>query len=195
MTRNGKSERRTKEVEISIGLDLDQCNPAKISSSNDFFDHLLESFALNSGFSIELTARSFKDEDLHHLVEDSGIVLGKAFAECLGDFRGINRYGFAIIPMDEALQAITIDLSKRPGFYVQGELVKEMIGQFSSSLAYEFFQGFSIGLGCTIHIELKSARSSHHQLEGLFKAFGRAMKMACKTNGINSIPSTKGSLG
>lgn len=188
--------RKTSETDIQITVNLNEETTSKINSGISFFDHMLEQLAKHAGFSLMLKAQGDLEIDDHHTVEDIGIALGQALSQALGDKRGIGRYGF-LLPMDEALATVAIDLSGRPftafqGFQFNGNFHRETIGNFSTELVPHFFRSFSDALGATLHIKIEG-ENTHHMIESIFKGVGRSLKQAIQKTG-DSIPSTKGVL-
>ncbi len=189
-----KFERKTNETRISIELLIDGRGKYSISTPISFLNHMLELFARHGKFNLKLKADGDINVDQHHLVEDIGIALGSAFDRALGDRKGINRAGFFAMPMDESLAILAIDIGGRPFFKFDVSFRNERIGDLSSELVYDFFQGFSNSLKCNLHIRSFEGRTDHHKAEAIFKAFGRALSMACSKNKKlkDYIPSTKG---
>ncbi len=189
-------ERNTRETRISIRLDLDGTGKAKLETGMPFFEHMLEQVARHGLIDMEIHADGDLDIDFHHTVEDTGIVLGQAMREALGDKTGITRYGHAYVPLDEALSRVVIDFSGRPGLEYQVDYSRARVGDFDVDLIQEFFQGFVNSCGVTLHIDNLKGDNSHHIAETIFKAFGRAVRMGisadARMQGI--LPSTKGSL-
>lgn len=192
--RSAVLERKTSETQIKLSLDIDGSGISKISSGIGFLDHMLTLFAKHSGFDLELSCAGDTYVDDHHSCEDTGIVLGSALREALGDKRGISRYGDTILPMDEALILCACDVSGRSCLVFDAGFPTEKIGSFDTELVQEFFEAFTRSSGITLHIRKLSGANSHHIAEGIFKAFARCMAKAC---GIDEkrkdeIPSTKG---
>ncbi|MBU0532759.1 imidazoleglycerol-phosphate dehydratase HisB [Candidatus Micrarchaeota archaeon] len=186
-------ERKTMETEIKIKLDLDGKGMNQINTGIKFLDHLLVSFSKNGMFDVEINAKGDLEVDGHHTVEDLGLVLGQAFDKALGERRGINRYGFFLLSMDEALAEVAIDLGGRPYLQFETQFKRDEIGGLSTELAYDFFEAFTRGSRANISVRLLSGRNDHHKLEAIFKAFGRALRMACEPDTRqNGVPSTKG---
>lgn len=185
--------RKTKETDIKISLNLDNSEKISISTGIGFFDHMLNSFAVHSGIGIVLEAVGDLLVDSHHTVEDTGIVLGKAFAEALKDKVGINRYGFASIPMDESLAEASVDVSGRPFLVFNADFSDDRIGDFDTQVAEEFFRAFAFNAGITLHINLRYGKNDHHKCEAIFKAVAHAVKQAVAESG-EGILSTKGVL-
>lgn len=185
--------RKTKETDIKIILNLDNSEKTSISTGIGFFDHMLNSFAVHSGIGIVLEAVGDLLVDSHHTVEDTGIVLGKAFAEALKDKSGINRYGFASIPMDESLAEASVDVSGRPFLVFNADFSDDRIGDFDTQVAEEFFRAFAFNAGITLHINLRYGKNDHHKCEAIFKAVAHAVKQAVAVSG-DGVLSTKGVL-
>jgi imidazoleglycerol-phosphate dehydratase len=194
--RQSHVNRDTLETQISVKLDLDGSGQSKLATGIGFFDHMLDQVARHGMLDLEIAAKGDLHIDAHHTVEDTGITLGQAFAQAVGDKRGIRRYGHAYVPLDEALTRVVIDLSGRPGLEFNVEFVRPLIGEFDVDLVHEFFQGFVNHAKVTLHIDNLKGRNAHHQAETAFKAFGRALRMAVELDprmqGI--LPSTKGQL-
>jgi imidazoleglycerol-phosphate dehydratase len=194
--RTSKLNRKTKETEISVEIDLDGTGSYEINTGIGFLDHMLEQLARHSLVDIKLKAKGDLHIDAHHTVEDIGIVLGQAFAEALGDKKGIRRYGHAYVPLDEALSRVVIDFSGRPGLEYSADYPRGRVGDFDVDLIHEFFQGFINHALATVHIDCIRGKNAHHIAETIFKAFGRAVRMAIEADprmaGVT--PSTKGSL-
>ena len=186
-------ERKTKETDINLKINLDRQFNNEIETGIGFFDHMLTALAVHSGISLNLNAIGDLYVDSHHTVEDTGIVLGKAFNEAIGDKIGINRYGHAYIPMDEALGFASVDISGRPFLVFNGEFSEDKIGDFDTCLAEEFFRAFAFNAGITLHINILYGSNDHHKCEAAFKAVAHALKMAIKING-EEVLSTKGVL-
>lgn len=184
-------QRETNETTIKVAVDLDVSSPISINTQLGFFDHMLEQLAKHAGISVRLEAVGDMHVDEHHLVEDSALVLGQAIRNALGDKLGINRYGF-LLPMDEALAQVAIDLSGRPYFVFEGRFVREKVGELSTELVSHFFRSFAESLGASLNIKV-SGENEHHMIESLFKAVGRALRQAIAGSG-NDLPSTKGVL-
>jgi imidazoleglycerol-phosphate dehydratase len=196
MKRNSKIDRKTKETEIHLKLNLDGTGLSTVDTGIPFMDHMLNLFTAHGFMDMELTARGDTEIDDHHTVEDLGICLGSALNEALGDKRGIKRYGMATIPMDETLIRIVIDISNRPILSYRVPLKKQTTGTFDVSLVKEFFRALVINAGITMHIDLLAGEEPHHISEAIFKAFGRALDQASSLEDRldGSIPSTKGLL-
>jgi imidazoleglycerol-phosphate dehydratase len=187
-------ERNTKETRISGSLRIEGRGVYQISTGIRFFDHMLELFAKHGGFDLKLAADGDLDVDQHHTVEDVGIVLGQLFSKALADRKGINRAGYFVMPMDETLAVVAVDLSGRPAL-VYKDLVKvQTVGDLQIELVEDFFGGFVNHAGANLHAKVLYGRSSHHKIEAIFKCFARAMKYACSTDARlkDQLPSTKG---
>jgi len=197
MTRRQASvERNTRETRIHISVDLDGSGDARLETGMAFFEHMLEQVARHGLIDLNVRADGDLDIDHHHTVEDTGIVLGQAVREALGDKTGISRYGHAYVPLDEALSRVVVDFSGRPGLDYRVTWPRARIGDFDVDLIHEFFQGFVNACGTTLHIDNLKGDNAHHIAETIFKAFGRALRMGitpdARMQGI--LPSTKGSL-
>ena len=187
--------RNTNETSINLALNLDGTGIAKIETSIPFFDHMLDQLVFHSSVDLELNAQGDIRIDFHHTVEDCGICLGKAFLEAMGDKKGISRYGFFLLPMDDALVRVALDFSGRSFLSWKVRFPTNSVGTFDLELVREFFNAFSMHSGATLHVEVLDGFNSHHISEAIFKGMGRAIKMAVvKNESIESIPSTKGSL-
>jgi imidazoleglycerol-phosphate dehydratase len=195
MSRQATVERKTSETDITIKLDIDGKGDAKIDTGVGFFDHMLTLFAKHGFFDLEVGAKGDLEVDGHHTVEDVGICLGKAFSEALGDKSGITRYGFFILPMNEALATVALDISGRPYLAYNMDLSASQVGGFDTDLTHEFFQAFITNAGVSLHIRLQAGTNPHHVIEAVFKAFGKAMDRACRIDPrIIGVQSTKGML-
>ncbi len=183
--------RKTNETDISVKVDIDGSGAYKISTGIGFFDHMLELFSKHSGIDCEIEVNGDLNVDEHHSIEDTGLALGEALLNALGNKRGIERYGF-LLPMDEAKAEVALDLSGRPYFIWDVELKREFVGEMPSEMLEHFFRSFSDGLRCNLHISAEGY-NEHHIIEGIFKALARSMKQACKITSDN-FPSTKGVL-
>jgi imidazoleglycerol-phosphate dehydratase len=188
--RVAERKRSTKETEISVRIDLDGTGQAKVSTGIPFFDHMLEQIGRHGGFDLELTARGDLDVDTHHTIEDIGIVLGAAFAEALGDKAGVRRFASYLLPLDEALIQVALDLSGRPFLVYEVDTPAQMIGSFDPQLAEEFFRAFVTSAGMTLHLKSLSGKNGHHMVEASFKGVARALRDAVRVEG-GGIPSTK----
>lgn len=190
--RTASIDRKTKETNISVKLDLDG-EGCKVTTGIGFFDHMLTALAVHGGFALDLNAVGDLNVDAHHTVEDCGIVLGKAFNEALGDKSGIARYGSSFIPMDESLALAAVDVSGRPYLVFEAEFEDAMVGGFDSCLCEEFFRALAINAGITMHIKLFYGSNTHHKIEAIFKAVAHALNTAVTRNGGGAL-STKGVL-
>ena len=188
--------RDTAETQIAVRINLDGNGTASLSTGIGFFDHMLDQIARHGLIDLDIQAAGDLHIDGHHTVEDVGITLGQAFAQAVGDKKGIRRYGHAYVPLDEALSRVVIDFSGRPGLHMRVPFKSGMVGGFDTQLAFEFFQGFVNHAGVTLHIDNLHGENAHHQAETVFKAFARALRMALERDERmgDTIPSTKGSL-
>ncbi|MCD7730225.1 MAG: imidazoleglycerol-phosphate dehydratase HisB [Oscillospiraceae bacterium] len=191
--RTSEITRKTKETDITVRLNLDGNGKAEISTGIGFFDHMLTALSVHSGFDITLKADGDLYVDSHHTVEDTGIVLGQAFKQAIGNRKGINRYGSAYIPMDEALGFACLDISNRPFLVFEADFSDDKVGGFDTCLTEEFFRAFAFNAGITLHVTEKYGKNDHHIIEALFKATAHALKSAASLNG-GEILSTKGVL-
>jgi imidazoleglycerol-phosphate dehydratase len=194
--RKASIQRDTKETQIRGSLTLEGHGKYDISTGIRFFDHMLELFTKHGGFDLKLVAKGDLDVDQHHTVEDVGIVLGQLFAKALGDRRGINRAGYFVLPMDETLAVVAVDLGGRPAL-VYKDLVKTvLVGDLQTELVEDFFDGFVNHAGANLHAKVLYGRSNHHKIEAIFKCFARAMRYACSKDARlkKQLPSTKGLL-
>ena len=189
-------ERKTNETEISVSLELYGSGKAKIDTGVPFLDHMLDQIARHGLMDLSIKCDGDNEIDDHHTVEDVGITIGQAFFDAVGDKKGFTRYGHAYVPLDEALSRVVVDLSGRPGLDLGVEFTRDRVGSFDLDLIREFFQGFVNHALVTLHIDNLKGVNSHHQAETVFKAFGRALRMAVTPDErqANIIPSTKGSL-
>lgn len=194
--RTATIERDTLETRIRVRLDLDGSGAGQRRTGVGFFDHMLDQVARHGLFDLEVAATGDLHIDAHHTVEDVGIALGQAFAAAVGDKRGVVRYGHAYCPLDEALSRAVVDLSGRPGLYFRARFPSERIGGFETELVREFWQGFASQAAVTLHMDTLEGENAHHIAETLFKAAGRALRMACSADpGLgDALPSTKGAL-
>lgn len=193
--RSSKIKRHTFETRISLRLNLDGKGRSKISTGIAFFDHMLTLFAKHATVDLELHCDGDLAVDAHHTVEDCGIALGQAFAEALGDKRGIRRYGSCLLPMDEALALVALDLSGRPYFAHDLQLAGVRVGEFDAGLTAHFLRSLATQSGMTLHVRLLAGSDAHHIVEAVFKAFARALAEACERRGSgDEVPSTKGIL-
>lgn len=190
--RAAEIERNTKETQIKISLDLDG-GEVKVSTGIGFFDHMLTALGVHGGFGLNVQVNGDLEVDTHHTVEDTGIALGTAFKQALGDMGGINRYGSFYIPMDESLALCALDISNRPFLVFKANFNEERCGDFETCCTEEFFRAFAVNSGITLHINLLYGSNSHHAIEAIFKAFAHAMKIAVSKND-GGILSTKGVL-
>ena len=191
-----KVDRKTNETDITVELELYGTGKSDINTGVPFLDHMLDQIARHGLVDLTIKCDGDTDIDDHHSVEDVGITLGQAFAKAIGDKKGMTRYGFSYVPLDEALSRVVIDLSGRPGLELNVKFTRAMIGKFDVDLICEFFQGFVNHCLATVHIDNIRGVNAHHQAETIFKAFGRALRMAASPDSRQSgvIPSTKGSL-
>ena len=195
MIRNAKIDRITNETDIKLVLNLDGSGKSTIKTGIPFFDHMLDQFTFHSQIDLELNAQGDLGIDYHHTVEDCGICLGAAFSNALGDKKGINRYGFFLLPMDDALIRVALDFSGRSFLSWNVKFPTSSVGNFDLELLREFFNSFSTNSRATIHVDMLNGYNSHHISEAVFKSMGKAIKMAItKDQRLDSIPSTKGSL-
>jgi imidazoleglycerol-phosphate dehydratase len=194
--RNAKIKRETKETQIEVSLGLDGKGKANLDINIPFLEHMLDQVARHGMFDLTIKAKGDLKIDAHHTVEDVGITLGQAFTKALGNKKGIRRYGHAYVPLDEALSRVVLDCSGRPGLEYSAQYPRVRIGDFDVDLIFEFFQGFVNHAMVTLHIENLSGRNAHHIAETIFKAFGRALRMAVELDPRmkGKLPSTKGSL-
>ena len=194
--RQAQITRNTLETQISVNLNLDGTGKAVLNTGVPFLDHMLDQVARHGMMDLEISAKGDLHIDAHHTVEDIGITLGQVFMQAIGDKKGLRRYGHAYVPLDEALSRVVVDLSGRPGMEFNVKFVRARIGDFDVDLANEFFQGFVNHAMVTLHIDNLSGDNAHHQAETVFKAFGRALRMAVELDprAAGMIPSTKGSL-
>jgi imidazoleglycerol-phosphate dehydratase len=195
MGRTGSVERRTKETEIVLAVELDGSGKAEIETGMPFFNHMLDSFSRHGLFDIKLQAKGDLEVDYHHTVEDVGLALGEAFKKALGDKHGIRRFGEASCPLDETLAKVVIDLSGRPYLSYNVKIRPGRVGSFDTDLPHEFYAAFTNQLGMNLHIDVIRGENPHHIIEACFKAFARAMDMATGFDErIRGVLSTKGSL-
>ncbi|MGR8918342.1 MAG: imidazoleglycerol-phosphate dehydratase HisB [Gammaproteobacteria bacterium] len=194
--RTARIERNTKETRIAVELNLDGTGEAVFATGLPFLDHMLDQVARHGLIDLDVRADGDLEIDAHHTVEDLGITLGQAFAAAVGDKRGIRRYGHAYVPLDEALSRVVVDLSGRPGLVYAIDFPRARVGDFDVDLFHEFFQGFVNHAQCTLHLDNLRGQNAHHIIETVYKAFGRALRMAVEPDprmgGI--LPSTKGAL-
>lgn len=193
--RSAEVQRNTLETKIRVKLNLDGGGISRLATGVGFFDHMLDQIARHGLIDLEIEAQGDLHIDAHHTVEDVGITLGQALAKAIGDKKGVRRYGHAYVPLDEALSRVVIDLSGRPGLVFEVPFVRGSVGEFDVDLVREFFQGLVNHAAMTVHIDALRGDNAHHQAETVFKAFGRALRMAVEADPrANGIPSTKGSL-
>jgi imidazoleglycerol-phosphate dehydratase len=192
--RRGVIDRRTTETQIRLTIGLEGRGRYQVRTGIRFLDHMLELFARHGAFDLTIAATGDLDVDQHHTVEDLGIALGEAVAQALGDRKGINRAGYFVMPMDETLGVAAIDLGGRPHVVVDLKLKVRKVGDLQAELIHDFFEGFSIGARANVHVKVLYGRSSHHHVEAVFKAFARALRVACsKDKQLKAmLPSTKG---
>jgi imidazoleglycerol-phosphate dehydratase len=193
MSRTSEQQRTTKETTIELSLVVDGSGSASASTGIPFFDHMLEQLGKHGGFDLRIVASGDLEVDLHHTVEDVGIVLGTALKEALGDKAGVRRFASSLVPLDEALVQVALDLSGRPFLVYEVDPVAEWIGTFDPQLAEEFWRAFAFGAGITLHIRSISGRNGHHVIEASFKGVARALRDAVRVEG-SGVPSTKGTL-
>jgi imidazoleglycerol-phosphate dehydratase len=196
MGRRATVERTTRETSVTVALEIDGAGATAVSTGVGFFDHMLDQLGRHAGFDLDVKAVGDLHVDAHHTVEDTGIVLGQALAQALGDKRGVRRYGWAIVPMEEALVQVALDLSGRPLLAYDVEVPAEQIGTYDPDLTEEFFVALTRAGGITLHVRLLAGRSSHHIVEGVFKGVARALAAACEIDPRRpgDIPSTKGAI-
>lgn len=196
MSRQASIQRHTNETQIEISVNLEGSGKAELNTGLGFFDHMLEQIARHGLLDLAVQVKGDLHVDCHHTIEDTGIALGDALREALGDKRGIYRYGHAYVPLDEALSRVVIDFSGRPGLHFHANFSRDKIGEVDTEAFYEFFQGFANHARATIHIDNIRGVNNHHIIETIFKAFGRALRMAAAQDpqAAGSIPSTKGCL-
>ncbi len=189
-------DRRTTETSIAMKIDLDGKGKYQVRTGIRFLDHMLELFARHGAFNLTIDAKGDLDVDQHHTVEDLGIALGEAVSAALGTRRGINRAGYFVMPMDETLAVAAIDLSGRPHAVVDLKVKTARVGDLQTELVHDFFEGFAIGARANVHVKVLYGRSSHHHVEAVFKAFARALRVACSKDKrlAKVLPSTKGLL-
>jgi len=194
--RTARVERETAETEIVVEVDLDGSGRAQLATGVPFLDHMLDQVARHGMLDLTVRAKGDLHVDAHHTVEDIGITLGQAFKAAVGDKMGVARYGHAYVPLDEALSRVVVDLSGRPGLEFHVPFTRAMIGTFDVDLVHEFFQGFVNHALVTLHVDNLRGDNAHHQCETVFKAFARALRMACALDprSGSAIPSTKGTL-
>ena len=188
--------RNTKETQITVRVNLDGTGVAKLETGIGFFDHMLDQIARHGLIDLDITAKGDLHIDGHHTVEDVGITLGMAVAQAIGDKKGLTRYGHSYVPLDEALSRVVVDFSGRPGLAMEVKFTAGSVGAFDTQLTYEFFQGFVNHALVSLHVDNLKGHNAHHQCETIFKAFGRALRMAMTLDprSLGVIPSTKGTL-
>ena len=191
--RFARIERNTKETQISVELNLDG-GDVEISTGIGFFDHMLTAFGVHGGFGLKVSVTGDLEVDTHHTVEDTGIALGMAFKEALGDMSGIERYGSFSVPMDEALANCVLDISNRPFLVFKASFEQELCGDYETCVTEEFWRAFAVNFGITLHIIVPYGANAHHQIEAIFKAAAHALKIAVTKNDDGSVLSTKGVL-
>jgi imidazoleglycerol-phosphate dehydratase len=196
MSRTGESRRATGETDVRARVDLDGSGSALVSTGVGFFDHMLTLLAKHAAIDLKVKAQGDLHVDQHHTVEDVGIVLGEAVLKALGDRKGINRAGYFVMPMDETLAVAAVDLSGRPHSVIDLKLRVRRVGDLQSELIHDFFDGFAAGARANVHARVLYGRSSHHHVEAVFKAFARALRVACARDArlAAMLPSTKGLL-
>jgi len=194
--RTAEINRKTNETDIRLKLTIDGQGQYKVSTGIGFFDHMLELFARHGAFNLDLTCEGDLRVDQHHTVEDVGIALGEAFDKALGDKKGILRAGYFLMPMDETLGLASVDFGGRAATVVETKVRSRLVGDLQTELVYDFFEGFSRGARANVHAKVMYGRSSHHKIESLFKAFARAVRVACSKDKqlAEMLPSTKGLL-
>jgi imidazoleglycerol-phosphate dehydratase len=192
--RRGVIDRQTTETQIQVSLTLEGKGTYQVRTGIRFLDHMLELFARHGGFDLKVNAAGDLDVDQHHTVEDLGIALGEAVSKALGDRKGINRAGYFVMPMDETLAVAAIDLGGRPHTVVDLKVKVRLVGDLQTELVQDFFEGFAIGARSNVHIKVMYGRSNHHKIEASFKAFARALRVACARDKrmAKMLPSTKG---
>ncbi len=194
--RKATVNRHTNETDIQLALNIDGRGTYSVHTGIRFLDHMLDLFARHGGFDLQLTCKGDLDVDQHHTVEDVGIALGEAFDKALGDKKGINRAGYFLMPMDETLGIAAVDLSGRVAAVIDTKVRVRVVGDLQSELVFDFFEGFARGARANVHLKTMYGRSNHHKIEALFKAFARALRVACAKDKrlATMLPSTKGLL-
>ena len=194
--RRAMIDRKTTETQIALALTLDGKGRYRIGTGIRFLDHMLELFARHGAFNLDIRAKGDLDVDQHHTVEDLGIALGEAVSQAIGNRRGINRAGYFVMPMDETLAVAAVDLGGRPHAVVDLKKPARLVGDLQTELVHDFFDGFAIGARANVHVKVMYGRSSHHKIEAVFKAFARALRVACAKDKrlARLLPSTKGLL-
>ena len=191
--RTSNIQRNTKETKINIELNLDG-GDVDIATGIGFFDHMLTAFGVHGGFGLRVEVKGDLEVDTHHTAEDTGIVLGKAFKQALGDMSGIQRYGSFNIPMDESLAQVSLDISNRPFLVFNAKFEQELCGDYETCVTEEFWRAFAMNSGITLHINVPYGTNAHHQIEAIFKAVAHALKIAVTKNSDGAVLSTKGVL-
>jgi len=196
MSRTASVERSTGETSVRVVVELDGGGSARVQTGIGFFDHMLELLAKHSGIDLTLEARGDLEVDEHHTVEDVGLALGEALSQALGGRKGIRRYGF-LLPMDESLAMVAIDLGGRPYLVFDAEFRRERVGELPTELVHDFFKALSDNLKANVHVKLHYGRNDHHKVEAIFKAFARALRMAIENDHrfADQVPSSKGVIG
>ncbi len=194
--RRARIHRKTNETDIRVALTIEGHGRGQVRTGIRFLDHMLELVARHGAFDLKLTATGDLDIDQHHTVEDVGIALGEGFAQALGDKRGIWRAGYFVMPMDETLGVAAVDFGGRGAAVIESRVTARLVGDLQAELVTDFFDGFARGAKCNVHVKVMYGRSSHHKIEALFKAFGRALRVACSKDRRlgRMLPSTKGLL-
>ena len=195
MSRSAQVKRDTKETQIAVQLELDGTGKSSLDTGIKFFDHMLDGFARHGLFDLKVVCKGDIQVDCHHSIEDTGIVLGNAIKEAVGDKKGIRRYGYFILPMDEALVLCALDLSGRPYFVYDAQFIGDRCGEMDTQMTKEFFSAVSYAAGMNLHIKVLYGENDHHMMEAMFKAFGKALDMAVSVDKrITDVLSTKGVL-
>lgn len=192
--RSATIHRKTKEVDVTVRLTIDGAGASRAKTGLPFFDHMLEQLGKHAGFDFDVRAKGDLDVDAHHTVEDTGIAVGEAVAQALGDKTGIGRFGNALVPLDEALIQVALDVSARPFLVHNVDAKAKVIGAYDTRLTEEFLRAFAQAGGMTIHVNLLAGKNPHHIVEAEFKALARALRDACARTGVRGVPSTKGKL-
>lgn len=196
MNRNATIKRKTNETDITVDLTIDGTGKRTIDTPVGFLNHMLDLFAKHGLFDLSIKAKGDTHIDEHHTVEDIGIVLGQVFAQALGDKKGINRYGFFILPMDEVAATVAVDFAGRYAFMLDCPFIREKVGDLSTELVYDFWDAFAQNAKANVYVKVENGRNDHHKIEAIFKATARAIRMACEIDARmkGQIPSTKGVL-
>ena len=194
--RTASVSRDTLETQVSVSLNLDGTGVSKFDTGLHFLEHMMDQIARHGLIDLDITCNGDTHIDYHHSAEDIGITLGQAFHKAVGDKKGLTRYGHAYVPLDESLSRVVIDFSGRPGLEFHAKFTRASVGGFDTELFYEFFQGFVNHAGVSMHIDNIRGKNTHHQIETIFKAFGRALRMALTIDqrAVDMMPSTKGCL-